>query len=174
MIDRGVARKLTKSELEANDGPIHYVSHHEVLHPDSKSMPVWIVFYTSAKYMGHALNEYWAKGPSLLNSLLGVLIRFRENEVALIVDINKMYHSMGTTQLEPHTHRFLCRNMDTSKEADTYIIQRVSFGDRPPRTIATAAFGKMAEMAQEKYPQEAKIIRDNTYMDDIIESVGDR
>ena len=29
-------------------------------------------------------------------------------------------------------------------------------------------------MAQEKYPQEAKIIRDNTYMDDIIESVGDR
>ena len=29
-------------------------------------------------------------------------------------------------------------------------------------------------MAQEKYPQEAKIITDNTYMDDIIESVGDR
>ena len=25
MIDRGVARKLTKSELEAYDGPIHYV-----------------------------------------------------------------------------------------------------------------------------------------------------
>ena len=33
---------------------------------------------------------------------------------------------------------------------------------------------KTAEMAQEKYPQEAKIIRDNTYMDDIIESVGGR
>ena len=36
MIDRGVARKLTKSELEAYDGPIHYVSQHEVVRPDSK------------------------------------------------------------------------------------------------------------------------------------------
>ena len=41
-------------------------------------------------------------------------------------------------------------------------------------TIATVASRKTTEMAQEKYPQEAKIIRDNTYMDDIIESVGDR
>ena len=174
MIDRGVARKLTKSELEAYDGPIHYVSHHEVVRPDSKSTPVRIVFNTSAKYMGHALNEYWAKGPDLLNSLLGVLIRFRENEVALIGDIKKMYHSVGTTQLEQHTHRFLWRDMDARKEPDTYVIQRVSFGDRPSGTIATVALRKTAEMAQEKYPQEAKIIRDNTYMDDIIESVGDR
>ena len=174
MIDRGVARKLTKSELEAYDGPIHYVSHHEVVRPDSKSTPVRIVFNTSAKYMGHALNEYWAKGPDLLNSLLGVLIRFRENEVALIGDIKKMYHSVGTTQLEQHTHRFLWRDMDARKEPDTYVIQRVSFGDRPSGTIATVALRKTAEMAQEKYPQEAKIIRDNTYMDVIIESVGDR
>ena len=125
MIDRGIARKLTKSELEAYDGPIHYVSHHEVILPNSKSTPVRIVFNTSAKYMGHALNEYWAKGPDLLNSLLGVLIRFRENEVALIGEIKKMYHSVGTTQLEQHTHRFLWRDMDARKEPDTYVIQRV-------------------------------------------------
>ena len=41
-------------------------------------------------------------------------------------------------------------------------------------TIATVALRKTAEMAQEKYPQEAKIIRDNIYMDDKSESVGDR
>ena len=35
-IDRSVARKLTKSELEAYDGPIHYVSQREVVRPDSK------------------------------------------------------------------------------------------------------------------------------------------
>ena len=45
MIDRDVARKLTESELET-------------VNPDSKSTPVRIVFNSSAKYMGHALNEY--------------------------------------------------------------------------------------------------------------------
>ena len=29
-------------------------------------------------------------------------------------------------------------------------------------------------MEHVKYPQEGKIIKDNTYMDDIIENVGDR
>ena len=119
--------------------------------------------------MGHTLNEYmyWAKGPDLLNSFLNSLL-------ALIGNIKKMYHSVGTTQLKQHMHRFLWRDMDTRKEPDTYIVQRVSSDERLWGTIATVALRKTAEMAQEKYPQEAKIIRDNTYMDDIIESVGDR
>lgn len=58
-----------------------------MLKPDSKSIPVGSVLNSSANYMGHALNEYWAKVARLLNSLLGILVRFRENKVALIGDI---------------------------------------------------------------------------------------
>ena len=47
------------------------------------------------------------------------------------------------------------------------------FGDRPSGTIATVALRKTAEMGQEQYPEAAKIIKDNTYVDDIIESVRD-
>ena len=43
--------------------------------------------------MGHVFDEYWAKGPDLLNSLLGILVRFRENEVAFIGDMKKMFNS---------------------------------------------------------------------------------
>ena len=82
MIARGVARKLSQEELQRYKGPIHYISHHEVLKPDSKSTPVRIVFNSSANYMGHVLNEYWAKGSDLLNELLGILIRFREEDVS--------------------------------------------------------------------------------------------
>ena len=84
MIDRGVARKLTQDELNNYKGPAHYLSHHEVLKPDSKSTPFRIVFNSSSSYMGQVLNEFWAKGLDLPNSLLGILIRFRENNIALI------------------------------------------------------------------------------------------
>ena len=124
MIDRGVTRKLTEEELRNYEGPIHYISHHEVLKPDSKSTPVRIVFNSSANYMGHVLNEYWAKGPDLLNNILAVLIRFREYEIAFISDIKKMYHTVATKILDQHTHRFLWRDMETTREPDTYVIQR--------------------------------------------------
>ena len=170
MLTRNVARKLSKEELTNYKGPTHYIAHHEVLKPESKSTPVRIVFNSSANYMGHVLNEYWAKGPDLLNNLLGILIRFRENKVAFSGDIKKMYHTVKTSELDQHTHRFLWRNMDGTREPDTYIIQRVSFGDKPSGTIATIALRKTAEMMRNEYPEAADIIQNNTYMDDIIES----
>ena len=171
MIARGVARKLSQDELQSYKGPIHYISHHEVLKPDSKSTPVRIVFNSSANYMGHVLNEYWAKGPDLLNELLGILIRFRENEIAIIGDVKKMYHTVRTQEIDHHTHRFLWRDFNTSQHPNTYIIQRVSFGDRPSGTIATLALRKTAERLKQQYPEAANVIINNTYMDDLIESV---
>ena len=164
----------SKAKAERLKGPIHYISHHEVLKPDSKSTPVRIVFNSSARYMNHSLNDYWAKGPHLLNDLLGILIRFRENRIALIGDIKKMYHTVKTKTIEQHTHRFLWRDMNTETQPDTYVIQRVSFGDKPSGAIATVALRKTAEMGQDKYPKAAHVIKENTYMDDIIESVSDK
>ena len=34
-------------------------------------------------------------GPDLTNSLLGVLIRFRQNPVAFMADIEQMFHSLS-------------------------------------------------------------------------------
>ena len=124
--------------------------------------------------MGHTLNEYWAKRPDLLNSLLGILIRLRENEVAFMGDIKKMYHSVKTTPVEQHTHRFLWRDMNVCGEPDTYVSQGVPFGDKPSATIATVALRKTAQMGEELFPEAAKIVMENTYMDDIIDSVSDK
>lgn len=118
MVNIDVARKLTPDEVKNYDGPVHYISHHEVLQPDSNSTPVRIVFNSSASYMGHALNDYLAKGPDLLNNLLGILIRFREEATALTGDIKKMYHTVKIGIKDQHTHRFLWRNMDDKREPE--------------------------------------------------------
>ena len=84
-------------------------------------------------------NDYWAKGPDIMNSLFGVLLRFREEAVAIVGDIRKMYHMVQISYLDQHVHRFLWRNLDMSKSPDVYVMTTVSFGDRPAGNISTVA-----------------------------------
>ena len=136
LFSRNVARKLTELELCNYRGPVHYIAHHAVSKPSSKTTPLRIVFNSSAQFKGHILNEYWAKGPNVfLNTLFGILIRFRENDVGFIGDISKMYNSVRIKLLDQHCHRFLWRNMKSEKQPDTYVITRVNMGDKPSGTI---------------------------------------
>ena len=115
MLDDKVARRLSKKEMELYNGPVHYISHHEVIKRDSISTPCRIVFNASANYKGHILNEYWAKGPDLIVNLLGLLLRFREKKVGLVGDIKRMYHTVKMAVHDQHVHRFLWRNLQLHK-----------------------------------------------------------
>ena len=171
MNEMAFSRKLSKQEFEGYRGPVHYISHHEVLRPESKSTPVRIVFNSSAVFRGHRLNDYWMKGPDLLNDLFGVVLRFRENEIAFIGDISKMYHRIRIPAADQHVHRFLWRNLQTDREPDVYVKTVLTFGDKPAAAMAQIALRKTADEAREDFPEAAQVLKDNTYMDDICDSV---
>ena len=170
MLNRGVASKLDPSEIAAYQGPVQYISHHEVINSKSSSTPVRIVFNSSAKFNGLSLNDHWAKRPDLMNNMLGIILRFREGQIAMAGDIKKMYHSIHMSLLDQHTHRFLWRNMEVDREPDKYMMNRVSFGDKPAGSIATLALRKTAEEFKEQYPRAAEVILTNTYVDDMLDS----
>ena len=73
--------------------------------------------------------------------------------MALIGDIKKMYHSVKTSELDQHTHRFLWHDMDTTKEVDTYFITTISFGDKPAGNIATLTLCKTARMEGKEFTE---------------------
>lgn len=52
-----------------------------------------VVFDSSARYLGVSLNDVLLTGPDLNNSLLGVLLHFRREAVAITADIEQMFHS---------------------------------------------------------------------------------
>jgi len=171
MVTRNVARKLSERELKNYDGPSFYITHHAVYKPTSKTTPLRIVFNSSANFHGHVLNDYLAKGPNVfLNSLFGILIRFRENHIGFMGDIKKMYNSIRIPQKDQHCHRFLWRDLDERKDPETYVITRVNMGDRPSGSIACAALRKTAERECLNFPRESKIILNSSFMDDIIDS----
>ncbi|XP_028399264.1 uncharacterized protein LOC114522722 [Dendronephthya gigantea] len=171
MSEMNFSRKLSSEELKSYKGPTHYISHHEVVRPEKKSTPIRIVFNSSASYKGHRLNDYWMKGPDLLNNLFGVLLRFRENEVAINADISKMYHRILIPERDQHVHRYLWRNMDTDREPDVYVKTVLTFGDKPAPAMAQTALQKTAEEGEKRYPAAAEVLKKNTYMDDICDSV---
>ena len=144
MLDRGAARVVTAEELARYDGPKYYIAHFEVMNPKSKSTPCRIVYNSSARFKGSSLNDYLAKGPSMLNKLLGVLLRFREGKHAFIGDIAKMYHSIDMEPRDQMVHLFLWRDMETVSEPTTYAMTVVNMGDRPSATIAQIALRRSA------------------------------
>lgn len=166
------ARKLTPKEIEEWKGEVHLFAHHAVLSPEKKSTPVRIVFNSSASYAGHTLNDYWYKGPDLLNNLFGVVIQFRENPVAICGDIAKMYHMIAIPEDDQHVHSwFLRRSFEVNRQTDTYVKTVLTFGDRPAPTMAITTMRKTAKMREEEKPKAAEAIFKNAYADDICDSV---
>ena len=170
MLDAGTARRVTKHELESYTGPKYFLTHHPIWKLESKSTPCRIVFNSSAKYKGKSMNDHLAKGPSLLNSLPGVLLRWRQGRIGFAGDIAKMFHSIDIPVEDQMTHLFLWSE-EENVEPDVRAITTVNMGDKPSSTIAQGALQKTAERESVQYPEESKIICDNTYMDDILGSV---
>ena len=170
MVERQVARKLSTQEIKDWKGPVYYISHLAVVNPRSQSTPVRIVFTCSQMYKGMSLNACLAKGPdNYLNNLVGILLRWREERVALIEDIKKMFNSVHLKMLEQHCHRFLWRDLQ-HRPPDVYVVQRVNMGDTPAPVISTEAMYKTADFFQDDSPSAADLLKHSGYVDDLIDS----
>ena len=171
MVHREVARPLTAMKLQEWSGPVFYISHLAVLNPKSNSTPVRIVFNSSQAYKGVSLNSCLAKGPDrYMNNLIGNLLRWREEAVALVGDIRKMFNSVYLKELEKHCHRFLWRDLEVHRPPDVYVMERVNMGDTPAPAISTEAIYKMADRFENESPEAAKLLKKSSYVDDLIDS----
>ena len=63
---------------------------HGVYHPN-KPGKIRVVFDLSAEHHGVSINKEFLPGPDLTNQIVRVLLRFREEPVAVTSDIEAMY-----------------------------------------------------------------------------------
>ena len=92
----------------------------------NKPNKVCIVFDAAAKFSNTSLNQHLVKGPHLLNSRIGILLRFREDQYA-IIDIKAMYHQVQGLKKDTDSLRFLWRE-NFNPSIDEYIICVHKFG----------------------------------------------
>lgn len=76
IINKGYAERVPQDAIAVENGKTWYIPHHGVYHP-KKPGKIRIVFDCSAEFHGESLNRHLLQGPDLINSLTGVLCRFR-------------------------------------------------------------------------------------------------
>jgi len=85
-LNKGYAKELSNEEAATKSDITWYLPHHPVLNPN-KPGKVRVVFDAAAKFAGVSLNDMLLEGPSAINDLTGVLLRFRQHEFAFTADI---------------------------------------------------------------------------------------
>ena len=162
----GHARKLSSSETNKASPKVNYVPHHFVLNRN-KPEKLRIVFDAAAKYENESLNSHLLAGPDLLSNLVTVLSRFRFGNIAVISDIEKMFHQVLVPERDQDALRFLWREEDTDVISEYQMMVHL-FGKKDSPCCANWALKQCA--TEENNVQVAEAIRRNFYMDDYLGS----
>ena len=92
----------------SHTSPTYYMPHHPVVKASSVSTKVRPVFDVSAAgFNGVSLNDCVEPGPSLIPSLVEVLLRFRRWKVALSADIKRAFLQISVCEQDRDVDQFL-------------------------------------------------------------------
>lgn len=164
LITRGHAEAVTQ---DGKPGETWYIPHFAVQHPKKEKLR--IVHDCSAIFRNECLNDKLLQGPDMVNSLVGILCRFRKEPIALACDVEKMFFNFYVKKEDRDYLRFLW--FDQTGQIADYRMTVHLFGATSSPAVATYGLRQLAYDNAEKYPSAAEFIKRNFYVDDGVTSV---
>ena len=163
---------VTTESKENAPANVWYLPHFGVYHP-RKPDQIRVVFDTSCEFHGVSLNKELLAGPDLMNNLLCVLMRFRQESYGVMCDIERMFYAFHVNPEHKNLLRFLWfKNNDPRQEIIDYRMTVHLFGNGPSPAVATFGMRKTAEDGEEVYGEKTKeFICNNFYVDDGLTSL---
>lgn len=167
IIERGDVEEVP---TDGTQGERWYIPHHRIYHPQ-KPGKLRIVFDCSAKYCGTSLNEHLLPGPDMINNLTGILIRFRQHPIALLCDIEKMFHQFHVREVDRNYLWFLWwKDGDTTTQPHEYHMKVHLFGAVSPPGCANNGLKYLAKEYSHSHPVGAQFVARDFYVDDRVTS----
>ena len=162
LIMKGYAEEV---DNDGQAGSTWYIPHHSVTNPN-KPGKIRIVFDCAASCQGTSLNKEVYQGPDLTNKLVGVLLRFREQPVGIMADIEAMFHQVRVTPAHRDVMRFLWR--DDQGSVRTYRLCVHLFGGVWSPSAANYALQRTStEFGADFPPSVALTVLEYFYVDDM-------
>ena len=109
----------------------------------------------------------------LTNNFVGVLTRFRQEPVALMADVESMFHQVHVSPRDCDALRFLWwSNNDLNSEPEEYQMMVHLFGATSSPSCANFGHWQTAEDNQQEFSKDAvDSVKNNFYIDDCLKSV---
>ena len=110
------------------------------------------------------------KGPKLQVDIIDILMRFRLHEVVVIAHIRQMYRNIKLHPDDYDMQRIFWR-FSPEEELQEYCLTTVTYGMKSAPFLAIRTLHQLVCDEGAEFPVASRIIRENTYMDDIVSSV---
>ncbi|XP_048484628.1 uncharacterized protein LOC119690594 [Plutella xylostella] len=140
-----------------------YLPHFAVCNPEKKK--IRLMHDAAAKSHGRSLNDMLLTGPDLLQSLPGVVMRFRQHPYAVSADIKEMFMQIRIKECDRDTLRFLWRSDRREGTPDQYRMTSVIFGASSSPCITLCIKNRNARDFADTHPEVVRAIEKNHYMD---------
>ena len=174
-IAKGYTRRVPDEQLDVIDKPLWYLPHHAVFH-SRKPDKLRIVFDCAAKLRGTSLNDQLMHGPDRTNNLFGVLNRFRQEAIALVSDIEGMFHQVKVDPKDYDALRFLWwQDGDLTQQPVEYRMLLHLFGSTSSPSCASFCLRKTAwDNTGDFGHQVIDTVLKNFYVDDCLKTVSSK
>ncbi|KAK3747362.1 hypothetical protein QZH41_005268 [Actinostola sp. cb2023] len=170
-IAKGHARKLSPEEAAKTGPRTWYLPHFSVTNPN-KPGKLRIVFDAAAECEGTSLNKNLLHGPDCTNSLVGVLMRFRQENNTVVADIESMFHQVKVQPDDHDSLRFLWWSESVDEPPEDFVMTVHIFGAADSPCSANSTLKRLADDNQKDFdPITIETLRRNFYVDDILKSV---
>ena len=103
---QGIIEEVTSEKDDPNTQK-HFLPWHSVIREGHSTTPIRNVMNASKEDKnGLSLNKCQYAGPNLLPEVIGLLLQFRDNPIAVMVDISKMFFRITIPDEQKDLHRF--------------------------------------------------------------------
>ena len=169
-LEKGYIELVPDAETKST-GITNYIPWFVVKHPFKDS--IRIVFDAKATYKGSSLNDHILPGPDLTNELRGVIFRFREGVVAVVADIEGMYHAFKVAPQHRDALRFFWVDESDTENLKIYRATSHPFGCRSSGAIASYCLRKIGHDATDLSEGGQDFVQKSFYVDDGLPSYDD-
>ena len=110
----------------------------------------------------------------MTNQIIGVLTRFREEQIAFMADVEAKYYQVQVPEYQQSFLKFLWwENQVIEKEPQDFVMCAHVFGGTSSASCSNYALHRTAVESQSIYGRAAEALHHNFYVDDLLKSMRD-